>query len=48
MSGQKDIQIKTLTDEFKYIIDTNEKYNHELLDEVAWLKRTNNRLNRTI
>ena len=40
MSKSKDMNIRSVVDQFKYIIETNEKYNHEILEELTWYKKT--------
>ena len=36
----KDTAYKGIVDEFKYLIETNEKYNHELIEDLEWMKKT--------
>lgn len=36
----KDSTYHGVIDEFRYLIETNEKYNHELLEDLNWMKKT--------
>ena len=36
----KDSSYQGIVDEFRYLIETNEKYNHELIEDLEWMKKT--------
>ena len=40
MGNSKDSRVKAVVDQFKFIIDTNERYNHEIQEELSWHKKT--------
>ena len=39
---QKEEKFKGVIDEFRYLIETNEKHNHELLEDLTWMRKTAN------